>query len=132
MLIAGLFIHAILDGMAVFVFSASNVRDAMVGLTIHRAFDGVALVALAQVYHVNRQILYEWIGQIIAATCLGYFGASCGMQLPEGIMAGFVSGTMLYILSTDVIPATHKHNQKLINIVALLIGFVAVYLLAHI
>ena len=58
----------------------------------------------------------------VAGTLIGYFAVSLAeMILPFAL--AFAGGTMLYVISDEMIPETHAHGHQRGATYALLIGF---------
>ena len=62
-------------------------------------------------------VIYGVIG-----TLIGYFAASISIVVLPFMLA-FAGGTMLYVISHDMIPETHAHGAQKGATYALLLGF---------
>ena len=59
----------------------------------------------------------------VAGTFIGYFAVGIsGAVLPFAL--AFAGGTMLYVISDEMIPDTHSHGYERAATYALLIGFI--------
>ncbi len=58
----------------------------------------------------------------VIGTLLGYFAVSISMAILPFALA-FAGGTMLYVISDEMIPETHSHGNERIATYALLVGF---------
>lgn len=125
LLLIGLVAHALLDGVALAVLGSES--GTILGMCIHRAMDGLALIAMAQSYKLSKQHIYALLATITCATVAGFALGSNGLHLPLGILQAFTAGTLLYILTTDVIPAAHRHGTKWVNVSAMALGFAVMY-----
>ena len=59
----------------------------------------------------------------IIGTLIGYFAVSLSMAILPFALA-FAGGTMLYVISDEMIPETHSHGNERAATYALLVGFV--------
>ena len=58
----------------------------------------------------------------VIGTFLGYFAVSVSMSVLPFALA-FAGGTMLYVISDEMIPETHSHGHERAATYALLVGF---------
>ena len=58
----------------------------------------------------------------VVGTLLGYFAVSIAAVILPFALA-FAGGTMLYVISDEMIPETHAHGQQRGATYALLVGF---------
>ena len=64
----------------------------------------------------------------VAGTLFGYFAVNvAGFILPFAL--AFAGGTMLYVISDEMIPETHAHGYERMATYALLIGFCVMLML---
>jgi ZIP family zinc transporter len=57
----------------------------------------------------------------VVGTILGYFLSISTFILPFAL--AFAGGTMLYIISDEMIPETHAHGNEMVSTYSLLVGF---------
>ena len=131
LLVIGFVVHAILDGVSIYSLSNNGVRDALVGLSIHRAIDGVALIALAHAHKLPIKTLYGWFAIVIASTLVGFGIGMVNLPIPEEYLTAFVCGTLIYMLTADMIPETHKNNRLTVNLMSMLMGMIVAYTMTN-
>ncbi|MBS1722694.1 MAG: ZIP family metal transporter [Armatimonadetes bacterium] len=127
-LLLGLSVHAFLDGVSLCALSRNSDIGAMFGLILHRGFDGVALLALAGANRFDLEKTRAIFNSIVATSVAGFIVAWIGAMnwLPVGVLMGFATGVLLYVVATDVIPATHRNNKPGTNALAWVAGAIAI------
>ena len=123
-------IHKLPEGIAAGVgFNAEDISNAWsvtVGLSIQNVPEAMVIIAPLLLAGVNRWRtigLSLIIGLLeIIGIWLGYaLGALSEMLLP--LMLAFAGGSMLYVVSDEMIPETHSHGHHKSATYALLLGF---------
>lgn len=64
----------------------------------------------------------------VAGTFLGYFAAQISAEVLPFALA-FAGGTMLYIISDEMIPETHSHGYEQVATYSILAGFMVMMVL---
>ena len=99
--------------------------DASIGATITMP-SGMLIVApmLASGISPKRTFLYASLTGFIevVGTFIGFFAVSIASAILPFALA-FAGGTMLYVISDEMIPETHSHGSERGATYALLIGF---------
>ncbi len=103
---AGIALQNVPEGMVVITPLVTN------GVTRRRALGIAAITGLVEV----------------AGTLIGYLAASISAVLLPFLLA-FAGGTMLYVISDEMIPETHMHDYSQLATYALLFGFIAMMLM---
>ena len=123
-------IHNLPEGIAAGVgFGSGNTAEALViagGIALQNIPEGMVIIApmLAAGLSKKRTLLYASITGIIEilGTLIGYFAVSISSAVLPYALA-FAGGTMLYVISDEMIPETHAHGSQRGATYALLIGF---------
>jgi ZIP family zinc transporter len=129
-------LHNFPEGMAVGVgFAGGDVRNGYVlaiGIGIQNIPEGlaVALSLMAIQYSRVRAFTIALLTGL-AEPIGGVFGAAM-VSLAEPVMPwtlGFAAGAMLFIISNEIIPETHRNSYKTVATFSLLVGFVVMMFL---
>ena len=123
-------IHNLPEGMAAGVgFGNDDVHAALtvaVGIALQNIPEGIVTVSPLVMSGVSRGrafLLAIATGFIeVAGTLLGYFVANISAAILPFALA-FAGGTMLYIISDEMIPETHSHGYERTSTYSLLVGF---------
>ena len=123
-------IHNLPEGIAAGVgFGSGNTTDALIiagGIALQNIPEGMVLIAPmlgAGISPKKSLILASFTGVIeIVGTFLGYFAVSISTAILPFALA-VAGGTMLYVISDEMIPETHAHGSERGATYALLIGF---------
>lgn len=123
-------IHNLPEGMAAGVgFGNDDVHAALtvaVGIALQNIPEGIVTVSPLVMSGVSRGrafLLATATGFIEVAGCLlGYFVANVSAAILPFALA-FAGGTMLYIISDEMIPETHSHGYERTSTYSLLVGF---------
>ena len=123
-------IHNLPEGIAAGVgFGSGNTSEALViagGIALQNVPEGMVIIApmLAVGLTKKRTFLYaSFTGVVeIIGTLLGYFAVSIASAILPYALA-FAGGTMLYVISDEMIPETHSHGSQRGATYALLFGF---------
>lgn len=129
-------IHNLPEGIAAGVgFGAGNTADALAvagGIALQNIPEGMVVVGpmLAAGMKPRRTfIAAAFTGVIeVVGTMLGYFAVSVSTAILPFALA-FAGGTMLYVVSDEMIPETHAHGFERGATYALLIGFCVMLLM---
>ena len=123
-------IHNLPEGLAAGVgFGSEDTAQALLiagGIALQNIPEGMVIIGplLASGVSTRRTMLIAAVtGMVeVIGTLLGYFAISISqMVLPFAL--AFAGGTMLYIISDEMIPETHAHGSERGATYALLIGF---------
>ncbi len=123
-------IHNLPEGMAAGVsFGNDDVSAAMtvaIGIALQNIPEGIVTVSPLVMSGVSRGrafILAAATGFIeVVGTLLGFFVANLSHAILPFALA-FAGGTMLYIISDEMIPETHSHGYERTSTYSLLVGF---------
>ena len=123
-------IHNLPEGIAAGVgFGAGNTTDALLiagGIALQNIPEGMVIIGpmlAAGIKPRKTFVLAALTGVVeIIGTLIGYFAISLsGAILPFAL--AFAGGTMLYVISDEMIPETHAHGAETGATFSLLIGF---------
>lgn len=124
-------IHNLPEGMAAGVgFAGENTKAAMtvaVGIALQNIPEGIITVSPLIMAGVKRKRAF-FLGTVTAmievlGTVVGYSLAGISQKILPLALA-FAGGTMLYIISDEMIPETHSHGYERVATYSLLLGFV--------
>ncbi len=124
-------IHNLPEGIATGVsFGTGNTAHAFtvaIGIALQNIPEGMIIIApmIASGIKKGRTFviaLFTGVIEIIG-TLIGYFAVSISTAILPFALA-FAGGTMLYVISDEMIPETHSHGNERSATYALLIGFV--------
>ena len=123
-------IHNLPEGIAAGVsFGSGNTAEAMViagGIALQNIPEGMVIIApmLAAGISPGRTFVCAFVTGLIEVigTLLGYFAVTVASAVLPFALA-FAGGTMLYVISDEMIPETHAHGSERGATYALLIGF---------
>ena len=123
-------IHNLPEGIAAGVgFGSGNNTQALLiagGIALQNIPEGMVIIApmLAVGLSKKRTFLYASLTGVveILGTLLGYFAVSISTAILPYALA-FAGGTMLYVISDEMIPETHAHGSQRGATYALLFGF---------
>ena len=123
-------IHNLPEGIAAGVgFGSGNTSQALViagGIALQNIPEGMVIIApmLAAGVTPKRTFLIASVTGIIevVGTLIGYFAVSVSTVVLPFALA-FAGGTMLYVISDEMIPETHAHGSQRGATYALLVGF---------
>lgn len=123
-------LHNLPEGIASGVgFGTGNVTEALIiagGIALQNIPEGMVIIAPLLSAGVSKKKTF-FIALItglieVVGTLIGYFAVSiASIILP--FMLAFAGGTMLYVISDEMIPETHAHGSERGATYALLIGF---------
>ena len=123
-------IHNLPEGIAAGVgFGSGDVSRALIiagGIALQNIPEGMVIIApmlAAGVKPSKTLVLAMMTGFVeIVGTLIGYFAVSVASFILPFALA-FAGGTMLYVISDEMIPETHAHGSERGATYALLIGF---------
>ncbi len=123
-------IHNLPEGIAAGVgFGTGNVADAFLiagGIALQNIPEGMVIIApmLASGISIRRTFVIAMLtGAIeVVGTFIGYFAVSISSAILPFAMS-FAGGTMLYVISDEMIPETHMHGSERGATYALIFGF---------
>ena len=131
-------IHNLPEGIAAGVgFGTGNNAEALTiaaGIALQNVPEGMVIIAPMLAAGMGRSrtfIIAALTGVIeVLGTLLGYFAVSLsGAILPFAL--AFAGGTMLYVISDEMIPETHAHGSERGATYALLAGFCLMLAMSH-
>ncbi|MBE6546262.1 MAG: ZIP family metal transporter [Ruminococcaceae bacterium] len=123
-------IHNLPEGIAAGVgFGAGDTTQALIiagGIAMQNIPEGMVIIGpmLAAGVPPRRTFLLALLTGLVevAGTLLGYFAVSLASAILPFALA-FAGGTMLYVISDEMIPETHAHGHQRGATYALLVGF---------
>ena len=123
-------IHNLPEGIAAGVgFGSGNVTDALIiagGIALQNIPEGMVIIApmlSAGIKPRRAFFLALFTGLVeVVGTLIGYFAVSVASFILPFALA-FAGGTMLYVISDEMIPETHAHGHQRGSTYALLLGF---------
>ncbi|MBO5328697.1 MAG: ZIP family metal transporter [Clostridia bacterium] len=123
-------IHNFPEGIAAGVgFGTENVAEAFViagGIALQNIPEGMVIVGpmLATGLSKGKTFLYAALTGVIevVGTLIGYFAASISVVILPFALA-FAGGTMLFVISHEMIPETHSHGAENGATFSLIFGF---------
>ncbi len=128
--ITAIAIHNLPEGIAAGVgFGSGNTSQALIiagGIAIQNIPEGMVIIApmLAAGVKPGRTFVLAMITGLIEVigTLIGYFAVSIASAILPFALA-FAGGTMLYVISDEMIPETHAHGHERGATYSLLVGF---------
>ena len=123
-------IHNLPEGIAAGVsFGSDNTNEALIiagGIALQNIPEGMVIIGpmLAAGITPRRTFLCALLTGLVevAGTLLGYFAVTVASAILPFALA-FAGGTMLYVISDEMIPETHAHGSQRGATYALLVGF---------
>ena len=123
-------IHNLPEGIAAGVgFGSDNVNQALIiagGIALQNIPEGMVIIGpmLASGVSKKKTFICALITGLveIVGTLIGYFAVSVASVILPFALA-FAGGTMLYVISDEMIPETHSHGSQCGATYALLVGF---------
>ena len=124
-------IHNLPEGLAAGVgFGAGDVGNAItvaLGIALQNIPEGMVIISpmlLAGVSKKRTLLIASFTGLVeVIGTFIGYFTATISTAILPFALA-FAGGTMLYVISDEMIPETHSHGYERMATYALLVGFI--------
>ncbi|MBR5519224.1 MAG: ZIP family metal transporter, partial [Clostridia bacterium] len=129
-------IHNLPEGLAAGVgFGGEDIGGAIsvaVGIALQNVPEGMVIISpmlLAGMSKGRTFFLAAMTGVVeVIGTFVGFFAASVSGAILPFVLA-FAGGTMLYVISDEMIPETHSHGYEHLATYALLTGFVVMLLM---
>ena len=123
-------IHNLPEGIAAGVgFGSGDTSQAMIiagGIALQNIPEGMVIIApmLAAGVSPKKTFISAMITGLVevVGTLIGYFAVSVASAILPFALA-FAGGTMLYVISDEMIPETHSHGNERGSTYALLFGF---------
>ena len=123
-------IHNLPEGIAAGVgFGTGNLADAITiagGIALQNIPEGMVIIApmiAAGISHRRTFLIALATGAVeVIGTLLGYFAVTVSAAILPFALA-FAGGTMLYVISDEMIPETHAHGSERGATYSLLAGF---------
>mgnify|MGYP002519658635 CR=1 FL=1 len=123
-------IHNLPEGIAAGVsFGSDNTNEALIiagGIALQNIPEGMVIIGpmLASGISPKRTFLCAMATGLVevVGTLLGYFAVTVASAILPFALA-FAGGTMLYVISDEMIPETHAHGAQRGATYALLVGF---------
>ena len=123
-------IHNLPEGIAAGVgFGSGNTSDAFLiagGIALQNIPEGMVIIGpmLAAGISAKRTFFIAMMTGLVevSGTLVGYFAVSLASAILPFALA-FAGGTMLYVISDEMIPETHAHGEQRGATYALLVGF---------
>ena len=123
-------IHNLPEGLAAGVgFGSGNTAHALTiagGIALQNIPEGMVIIApmLAAGVSKKKTFICAMITGVVevVGTLIGYFAVSISTAVLPFALA-FAGGTMLYVISDEMIPETHAHGEERGATYALLVGF---------
>ena len=123
-------IHNLPEGIAAGVgFGAGNTSEALViagGIALQNIPEGMVIIApmiSSGIKPKKTFLLAALTGAVeIVGTLIGYFAVTVAEAILPFALA-FAGGTMLYVVSDEMIPETHAHGHERGSTYSLLVGF---------
>ena len=128
--VAAIAIHNLPEGIAAGVsFGTGDVTGALTvagGIALQNIPEGMVIIAPMLAAGVSKKrtfVIAMATGVVeVVGTLFGYFAVNvAGFILPFAL--AFAGGTMLYVISDEMIPETHAHGYERMATYSLLIGF---------
>ena len=128
--VSAIAIHNLPEGIAAGVgFGSGNTSQALIiagGIALQNIPEGMVIIGpmiAAGVKPRRTFILAMLTGLVeVVGTLIGYFAVSIASAILPFALA-FAGGTMLYVISDEMIPETHAHGHQRGATYALLVGF---------
>ena len=123
-------IHNLPEGIAAGVgFGSGNTSQALViagGIALQNIPEGMAIIAPLLSAGVPAKKTFFWAALTglveVIGTLIGYFAVTIASAILPFALA-FAGGTMLYVISDEMIPETHAHGNERGATYAILAGF---------
>ncbi|MBQ8338418.1 MAG: ZIP family metal transporter [Oscillospiraceae bacterium] len=123
-------IHNLPEGIAAGVgFGSGNTSQALViagGIALQNIPEGMVIIGpmLASGVSTKKTLVCALLTGLVevVGTLIGYFAVSISTAILPFALA-FAGGTMLYVISDEMIPETHAHGSQRGATYALLVGF---------
>ncbi|MDR0314723.1 MAG: ZIP family metal transporter [Oscillospiraceae bacterium] len=130
-------IHNLPEGIAAGVsFGTGDIGDAIAvstGIVLQNIPEGMVIIAPLLTTGIGRRKTF-WIAAFtglieVVGTFIGYFAITLSKAMLPFALA-FAGGTMLYVISDEMIPETHSHGYERISTYSLIIGFIIMLMMS--
>lgn len=129
--VSAIAIHNFPEGVAAGVsFGTGNIADALTvagGIALQNIPEGMIIISPLIAAGISKRrtfFIAALTGVIeVVGTLFGYFAVSVATFILPFALA-FAGGTMLYVISDEMIPETHSHGYEKSATYALLLGFI--------
>lgn len=129
-------IHNLPEGIAAGVsFGTGNIGDAISvagGIALQNIPEGMVIISpllLAGVRKGRTFLIASMTGVVeVVGTLLGYLAINVATVILPFALA-FAGGTMLYVISDEMIPETHSHGYERLATYSLLVGFIVMMIM---
>ena len=124
-------IHNLPEGLAAGVgFGSGDVGNAItvaIGIALQNIPEGMVIISPMILSGVSKKrtfLIASMTGLVeVIGTFIGYFAATISSAILPFALA-FAGGTMLYVISDEMIPETHSHGYERMATYSILIGFI--------
>lgn len=124
-------IHNLPEGLAAGVgFGGGDTGSAIavaVGIALQNIPEGMVIISPLVMSGVSKKrtfMIAAFTGLIeVVGTFIGFFAASISAAILPFMLA-FAGGTMLYVISDEMIPETHSHGYEQLATYSILVGFI--------
>lgn len=129
-------IHNLPEGLAAGVgFGAGDTGNAIAvafGIALQNIPEGMVIISPLVLSGVSKKrtfLIASFTGLIeVVGTFIGFFAASVSSAVLPFLLS-FAGGTMLYVISDEMIPETHMHDYDRLATYALLLGFIVMMIM---
>lgn len=129
-------IHNLPEGLAAGVgFGSDNIGSAMTvaaGIALQNIPEGMIIISPMLMSGISRKrtfLIAAFTGVIeVLGTFIGYFAVTISSAILPFALA-FAGGTMLYVISDEMIPETHSHGYERMATYSILIGFIVMLIM---
>ena len=129
-------IHNLPEGIAAGVgFGSENVGNAItvaLGIALQNIPEGMVIVSPLIMAGLKKRRVFaiaSFTGIIeVVGTMIGFFAVSVATAILPFALA-FAGGTMIYVISDEMIPETHSHGYERMATYSLLLGFITMLIM---
>lgn len=129
-------IHNLPEGIAAGVgFGSENLGNAItvaLGIALQNIPEGMVIVSPLLMAGIKKKrvfLIASFTGLIeVVGTMIGFFAVSIATAILPFALA-FAGGTMIYVVSDEMIPETHSHGYERMATYSLLFGFIMMLIL---
>lgn len=131
-------IHNLPEGIAAGVgFGSENVGNAVtvaLGIALQNIPEGMVIVSPLIMAGIKKRrvfLIASFTGLIeVIGTMIGFFAVSIATAILPFALA-FAGGTMIYVVSDEMIPETHSHGYERMATYSLLFGFITMLIMDY-
>ena len=129
-------IHNLPEGIAAGVgFGSENIGNAItvaLGIALQNIPEGMVIVSPLIMAGIKKRrvfVIAAFTGIIeVVGTMIGFFAVSLATAILPFALA-FAGGTMIYVISDEMIPETHSHGYERMATYSLLFGFITMLIM---